>query len=325
MKKAFLLLLLAGAAGTLLSVAQNNPPYVIPMAADGTFVKDGSDYTDKVQMTATDDGYVVNNVTLNGGLLFLGADKSGVYSTLYGMPGWAVSPALISYPNPLLIIGSESGYIPVEDGEYNIHFFDRESTGQSYHLFSIVPSDNPTEVVYPPSVYLISGNSTIEVPGSDGDYWVYTSLPSQFKISYEPRDMATFEFGAASATGTALVAHTPVDIALGENTGTAFTYAATGGLKSGMNAIVKVNLVDNTLNIDERVPTGVDDIEADADQVILNGNTVTVSGTSTKTIYDITGKQVLNSREDVVSRTLPAGMYIVRTGDTVKKIIVGRY
>lgn len=47
MKKTISLLCMAAYACSLHAVG-TNPPYIIPLASDGTFHKDGNDYVDKV-------------------------------------------------------------------------------------------------------------------------------------------------------------------------------------------------------------------------------------------------------------------------------------
>ena len=236
MKKTISLLCMAAYAFSLHAVG-TNPPYIIPLAPDGTFHKDGNDYVDKVQMTAEAEWYELDNVDLtSGGFIILGMHASGTTGTLYTLTGWAVESALITWPNPLGIAATDADYIDVEPGVYDIRFHERDNTGSGYNMVSLLPSANPDAKVYPPSLYLVTDDTHyVELPGTaaPGEYSAEMTLPDKFVVAYEHHTgIAAFIFGpenASDATPTGLN-----DIETGRPDagvrvdGTTFTFTSSG-------------------------------------------------------------------------------------------------
>lgn len=301
-----------------------NPPYVIPLASDGTFHKDGNDYVDKIQMTADADWYELNNVNLeSGGFIILGMDAAGTTGTLYSLTGWAVEPALLTWPNPLGIVATDADYIDVAPGVYNICFHERSTTESGYNMVSVIPSDNPDEKVYPPLLYLVTDNTHyVELPRTaDGEYSAQVAMPERFVVAYEPRTgVSAFIFGPSDAGDATLADGTPVDIKYGANTDTYFTYAPKGA-DGGTTTAVTVNLIDGTLLVGTRIPTGVGEIESDNGDagVRVDGTTFTFTSDGENSIHDICGRRMF-ACHGAASVTLSPGVYIVTAGGRTTKM-----
>lgn len=324
MKKMISLLCMAAYACSLHAVG-TNPPYIIPLAPDGTFHKDGNDYVDKVQMTAEAEWYELDNVDLtSGGFIILGMHASGTTGTLYTLTGWAVEPALITWPNPLGIAATDADYINIESGVYNIRFYERATTGSGYNMVSLFPSDNPDAKVYPPSLYLVADNTHyVELPGNaaTGEYTAEVTLPDRFVVSYEPyTDIAAFIFGPENASDATLVSGTPVRLKYGANPTTPFTYAPKDGA-GGSAQTVTLNLVDGTLLVGELTPTALDDVETGRPDagVRVDGTTFTFTSSGENSIHDICGRRMF-ACHGAASVTLSPGVYIVTAGGRTTKM-----
>lgn len=324
MKKTISLLCMAAYACSLHAVG-TNPPYIIPLASDGTFHKDGNDYVDKVQMTAGAEWYELDNVDLtSGGFIILGMHESGTTGTLYSLTGWAVEPALITWPNPLGIAATDADYIEVEPGVYDIRFHERDKTGSGYNMVTLLPADNPDAMVYPPSLYLVADNTRyVELPGNaaTGEYTAEVTLPDRFVVAYEHyTGVAAFIFGPENASEATLAYGTPVHLKYGANTTTPFTYAPKDGDVES-DKPVTVNLAEGTLLVGELTPTGLNDVEAvcpDAG-VRVDGTTFTFTSNGENSIYDISGRRMF-ACHGAASVTLSPGVYIVTAGGRTTKM-----
>lgn len=324
MKKTISLLCMAAYACSLYAVG-TNPPYIIPLAPDGTFHKDGNDYVDKVQMTAEAEWYELDNVDLtSGGFIILGMHASGTTGTLYTLTGWAVEPALITWPNPLGIAATDADYIDVEPGVYDIRFHERDNTGSGYNMVSLLPSANPDAKVYPPSLYLVTDDTHyVELPGTaaPGEYSAEMTLPDKFVVAYEHHTgIAAFIFGPENASDATLVSGTPVRLKYGANPTTPFTYAPKDG-ESDAAKLITVNLVDETLLVGKQTPTGLNDIETGCPDagVRVDGTTFTFTSSGENSIHDICGRRMF-ACHGAASVTLSPGVYIVTAGGRTTKM-----
>ncbi|MBJ2182975.1 MAG: hypothetical protein JFR38_00485 [Muribaculaceae bacterium] len=306
MKKSLLIAAVAAFApvAMMAQAAELGKIYVVPVDAAGKLpaaVEGG--YEGMVEMTggSVAGGMSAKEVAINGaGFIFYAAGTSesgGAAATTYGLPIWAVRPAIIGMENPLNITG---GYAPVPVGVYDITFYQLPG----YNYFNVVRSDEPTVVDYPSQVYIVSQNgSQIAVPGADGVYSDDLVLPASFRVSYEPDyDLKAAIYGPAA--GTTLVNDEELPLALRENTGAVISYAADGGLKSGDKVTVTINILpgSESILVKKIKTTAISDIEADGDAPAV--------------YYDLGGR--------ALSGTPSApGVYIVRRGASVSKVAVG--
>ena len=83
-----------------------------------------------------------------------------------------------------------------------------------------------------------------------------------------------------------------------------------------------------TFETEEDIPsesfaTAISDVQADGDglKVFVTGRTINVFTAEVGAIYTVDGMRVA-SFEGTVHQTVLPGMYIVRVGDTVKKVLV---
>lgn len=324
MKKMIALFCAASVAAGAYAVG-TNPPYIIPLGSDGTFHRDGNDYTDKIQMTAATDWYELQSVNLeSGGFIVLGMDATATVGTLYSLTPWAVEPALLTWPNPVSIVATDADYIEVTPGVYDIWFHERSNTGSGYNMVSILPSANPDEKVYPPSLYLVTDDTHyVELPGTatPGEYSAEMALPDKFVVAYEHHTgIPAFIFGPENTSDAALTSGTPVHLKYGANTTTYFSYAPKAG-ESDATKLITVNLVDETLLIGKQTPTGLDDVEAGRYDVgvRVDGTTFTFTSNGENSIHDISGRRMF-ACHGAASVTLSPGVYIVTAGGRTSKV-----
>ncbi len=318
-----------------MNVNAANPPYVLTANSDGTFTMSGDDYLDKIPMTETGTGmYEAKDVDIEYGFVFLGesSSSSSVYS-LYSMPEWAVTPAIVSWYNPLSITMDSNGLIDGAPGKYDVVFLDRKQSGMGYHVFKLIPSENVGAVEYPKSMFLVSSQTAnVEVPGSAGVYESDVTLPSSFRVSYEPRyDMSMFIFGPASASANMLSNDVPLSLAYTENSTVNLGYSqdATSGnvLAPGMMCHVKIDITGTEPSIRVTIPgtSAISGIESDNDgvNVSVNGGVVNVSGAEgvRKGLYNVSGVPVYEGVADEFG-PYARGLYMLRVGDTVRKVMV---
>lgn len=312
-----------------------NPPYVLTANSDGTFTMSGDDYVDKIAMTEVSPGmYEVKDVDIEYGFAFLGesSSSSSVYS-LYSLPEWAVAPAIISWYNPLSISMGANSLIDVTPGKYDVVFLDRNQSGMGYHMFKLIPMDHVGAAEYPRSMFLVSNQTAnVEVPGNAGVYESDVTLPSSFRVSYEPRyDMAMFIFGPASASANLLSNNVPLSLAYTENSTVNLGYSqdATSGnvLAPGMMCHVKIDITGTEPSISVTIPgtSAISGIESDNGgvSVLVNGGVVSVSGAEgmRKGLYNVSGVPVYEGIADEFG-PYARGLYMLRVGDTVRKVMV---
>lgn len=326
MKKLLVLLYAVAVVANMYAVG-TNPPYIIPLDSDGTFHREGSDYTDKIQMTAATDCYELKSVDLtSGGFIILGMDAAATVGTLYSLTEWAVTPALLTWPNPLGIVATDADYIKVAPGVYDICFYERYMTESSYNMVSIRPSANPDEQVYPPSIFLVTDNTHyVELPGAatSGEYSAEMALPNKFVVAYEHRtNIPAFIFGPENTSDAALASGTPVPLKYGTNTTTFFSYTPKDGESDGTK-LITVNLVDGTLLVGKQTPTGLNDIEAGCPEagMRVDGTTFTFTSDGENTIHDICGRRMF-ACHGAASVTMSPGVYIVTAGGRTTKVHV---
>lgn len=313
-----------------------NAPYMVPANADGVILKSGDDYPDKIRMEGSDGIYTLENQELSSGIVFLGVSdvSTGNYSE-YSMPSWAVSPAVIGYSNPLIISAGKT--IPVSPGTYDVVFYDRNVSGNANHMFLLRPSDSTGERLYPPALFLVTGSSAVKVTQSAdtaGFYSVFTDMPAEMQISYEPRtSYDKFVYGPATAGGNLLRSGEALTLGYGVNTAVRLRpdAAATGKklLDAGQRVRVDIDLRDAgapTVTVANEETQAIGEIETDGQvEILVSGGRITVSGADDriKELYTPSGLCLYRGADgDLGCR--PSGLYIVRVGDTVAKIAVTR-
>lgn len=334
-RNVFVSAMMALAAVCVANADAANPPYVLTANSDGTFTMSGDDYVDKIPMTEVSPGmYEVKDVDIEYGFVFLGesSSSSSVYS-LYSLPEWAATPAMISWYNPLSITMGDNSLIDVTPGKYDVVFLDRDQSGMGYHLFKLISKDNVGAAEYPKSMYMVSSQtSSVEVPGNAGVYESDVTLPSSFRVSYEPRyDMSMFIFGPASASANLLSNDVPLSLAYTQNTTVNLGYNqdATSGsvLAPGMMCHVKIDITGTEPSIRVTIPgtSAISGIESDNDgvNVSVSEGVVSVAGAEgvRKGLYNVSGVQVYEGVADEFG-PYARGLYLLRVGDTVRKVMV---
>lgn len=308
MKKSLLLAAAAAVSAAFSTNAQSSElgtVYVVPVAADGTVTPQGTGgYRGQVSLGEIpgESGVTAQKVKIDGaGFIFVAISTDGSMSTFYGLPYWAVQPAIIGMDNPLSIAGGvKDSYAQVAPGTYDITFF--RSSG--YNRFSVVPSDNPDAVEYPSQVYILSSSSDyVALEGAGGVYSGTVSLPESFRISYERTyDQSEYIYGPAGAV-SAVENDAEIPLALGTNTDAVFTYSPDDVLKAGVKAEVKVSIVpgSESLLVKKHTATGIEDVAADAQPQ------------SVAQYYDISGRRYS-------SRPTASGLYVERRGTEARLV-----
>lgn len=285
--------------------------HIVPVDADGNanFDADANDYVDKIALTENADGsFGISGLTIEYGFYFLGhSDTDG---TLYSLPGWAVTPAIETEPNPLSITrSSQKNYIAAQ-GTYDITFIPSpEGQRPTMNTFTITPVEG--EAAYPPSVYLIKGTSATDrqtVAGSDGLYsTALTGATGSFKVAYEPSSSySAFIYGPADAGNVVLTEGVKVPLVRGANTSSTFSFTPEVATAT---PLLTISLVkgDEYILVGEQIITGIGDISsADAAPAPL---------------YNLSGVCVGDTSDESTSQ-LSAGLYIARTADGARKIVV---
>lgn len=302
MKKSLLLAAAAAVSAAFSANAQSSElgtVYVVPVAVDGTVTPQGTGgYYGQVSLGENPgaSGVTAKNVKIDGaGFIFAAISTDGSMSTFYGLPYWAVQPAIVGMDNPLSIAGAvKDAYAQVSPGTYDITFY--RSSG--YNRFTVVPSDNPDAVEYPAQVYILSSSSNyVALEGADGVYSGTVSLPESFRISYERTyDQSEYIYGPAGATA-AVANDVEIPLALAANTDAVFTYSPDDVLKAGTKAEVTVNIVpgSESLLVKKHTATGIEDVAADAQPEVA------------AQYYDLSGRRYS-------SRPTDAGLYVERRG-----------
>lgn len=80
------------------------------------------------------------------------------------------------------------------------------------------------------------------------------------------------------------------------------------------------NNADFTLTAGSNTPTGIEGVTADEISVTGGDGIITVTGASSAAVFDITGRLIESTSKNVID--LPAGLYIVRTGNVTTKVKV---
>lgn len=243
-------------AGSFVSHAQDNPPYVVLTDASGQL-----DVANRLQMTPVDNYYELKNVEIpNGALVFDGREAGSEVGTYYSLLSSA-APLVYGMPNPLVM--SQGTPIKVNPGTYDIEFYNREDAESGYRQFILTPTD-VAGPFYPSRLYLItSSKKIIEFEGTDGVYEMNGDIPDEpFKISYEPlTSEKAYVYGPVSAANTELQPgeETPIEWSKGVNALFSFDPAAR---ETGRYSL-EVSLVDNYVEVVDNTVTGIADITAD--------------------------------------------------------------
>ena len=278
--------------------------FIVPVDAEGSVMEDA-----KVEMTRTsDDTFQASGVSLDYGFYIRGYDPTSDLGNNYGMPSWAVSPAVIGWLNP--VNGTSPRYAAVpESGVYDISFYSREDTGYSVSMFELKYSSAPDEPTYPDAIYLVPGSGEkIRIEGSGGVYSATVTLPSSFKITYEPSySYGAFIFGPAeSESSVVLEPGEAVELKYATNTSATVSYDTSAPRDSENHVLISVDLSSPTytVTVTSGIETGVGEVSAAADN-------------TTEAVYDLYGRR-LGSAEN-----LNPGIYVVRTASgTNSKILV---
>lgn len=304
------------------AMSQNqNPPCIVLADADGTLPDTVVDLKNKIPMTTVGQStYEAKGVDIEHGFAFMGESSAGSETfSFYTMPEWAVTPALVSFSNPLCVSMKRDEVIDVAPGTYDVTFVGRDATGDGYHMFKLVPSENPQEVIYPASIFLVSGGSTwLVLDGSDGVYQGDIVVPSSFKVSYEPYyGAATFIYGPASST----VAQDNVALPLSYkvNTDATISYASGSGTR---HVSVDIRPGSESIRISTAGTSSVENVESGRGvSVYTDGGVVYVDGAEaeSKTLLNISGMPVYSGDADAIG-PFTSGMYILKVGDDVFKI-----
>lgn len=286
--------------------------FIVPVDADGNVAFDGSDFSEKIQMTANSDGsFSVSGCQISNGFYFLGQSDSA--GTLYAISSWAVNPPVEIGPNPLSITTSSAkNYIKVTSSDYDIMFTPRTVSGAGMNTFTITPSSEAAR--YPDTIYLTSGTTSdknIAVSGTDGVYtYTFDGNLSAFKISYEPSNTyATFIYGPVDASQVALHTGKKIAIERAANTGLSFSYtsdlsdASTDNPKTTLTVSLREG--DQYVMVGNGEVTSIDSVEVDSSDAPFE-------------IYTISGTKV----GALQLSQLSPGLYIVKQGSDVKKIII---
>lgn len=244
------------ASGTAYS--QSSSPYIVPVDADGNPLADKI-----VNMTQNGNFYEIDGVEIESGFLFAGIGQTE--GTYYSLTGWAVNPPVLGLLNPLTISSGDQ-YIKMPSGTYDLRFYARETVSSGYNHFTIVPSDNSEGPFYPQKLFLlVDGGTNIEVPGTDGVYTLTENIPESFKIAYEPRDDANYEYGSVSATDTDLQTGEPVAIGLSKNTDVRFTCQPQDLTADDYELTISLVKDDSFVRIGADETTDIDAVTADID------------------------------------------------------------
>ena len=265
--------------------------------------------------------YTAKNVNLNKYFAIYGFNHRTGTGTLYSVASWAQKPLITGIPNPLGI--TQKGVIEVIPGAYDILFVPRGDS--HYHLLTLNIAEDIPET-YPTSLYLLSDkNEIVEIPRNTTDYpdkVVYEkrmSLPSGFRISYEPRVSDAFVLGPISISESKLIGGIGVDIAHGVNTSQLFTYSPTAKtpyvvLNKGADAFVYVDMGKTPAQLIVYTPviSGVDALVSDD------------ASEHTFEIFNINGVHVGDCNGLSLPTGLASGVYIVRDisdGHCLKTVI----
>lgn len=283
--------------------------------------------TNLISMESFDGGYVASNVTItNGGFRFYAPDSQiGTEAEDWEMKWYVqaeagVTPPLEQYFNPLSELSDSTGnqYIALDNGTYDIYYFDQLTTKQHCHLYTYVTPADEDVKLYPPSLYLLSADgSYVELPEVEtGVYQAMITLPDPFfKISYQDTgyDVPAFQFGPTSPDVNYLYSGLIRDLTYGTNTYAAFGYLATVTnpdwmLKKGDRAFAKVVLAGDE-----------DHIQIIAEK--FTGLSTPDTSRTISTVYNLQGMQLPVSA--FIDKTVPAGVYIVGyTDGATDKVMV---
>lgn len=280
-------------------------------------------YADTLKMTPQGADFKAESVVVNHGFVFYARSETTQFETVYSMPAWAVTPAVISWQNPLSI--SSNGVIDIASGTYDISFISRDNSGVGYHTFKAVRSGSPDEAVYPPSVFIMDGGSEkIEIPGTGGVYEAEIAVPSSFIVTYEPYyRAAAFVFGPAEATENTLADDSRIKLSYMVNAGVNLRYAGTD--RSNSKVIVDLRAGSESISVGD--PTSAIDIDSVVAghkvEVMTDGGYICIDTTDSehKAVYSSTGLCVYSGTGNKVG-PYASGLYFVKVAGTVAKVMV---
>ena len=128
------------------AMSQNqNPPCIVLADTDGTLPDTVVDLKNKIPMTTVGQStYEAKGVDIEHGFAFMGESSAGSETfSFYTMPEWAVTPALVSFSNPLCVSMKRDEVIDVTPGTYDVTFVGRDATGDGYHNNTVVFPTQP--------------------------------------------------------------------------------------------------------------------------------------------------------------------------------------
>ena len=176
-------------------------------------------------------------------------------------------------------------------------------------MFELKYSSAPDDPTYLDAIDLVPGSGEkIRIEGSGGVYSATVTLPSSFKITYEPSySYGAFIFGPAeSESSVVLEPGEAVELKYATNTSATFSYDTSAPRDSENHVLISVELSSPTytVTVTSGIETGVGEVSAAADN-------------TTEAVYDLYGRR-LGSAEN-----LNPGIYVVRTASgTNSKILV---
>ena len=260
--------LFVGVVLLLSSVAANaqahGTMYVVP-------VENGAPNLDKKTATPAE-GMAIGSE----GFIFYaeGVNASGeTVGTYYSVSSRANKPAgeaaNFGFNNPLsLVADSQVGqkYINVGEGTYDIEF-GAEGTNR---YFSIIRTDDPNYRVYPPELYLMTGDDNsayITVPGTDGEYEMTLELPAGFRIAYQKMYNVAAYILAPSDGNYELTNKVETPLTEASETPDMFVYSsADNRLRSGSKALIHISLhpENEGVTVSRTGTTSIDDSVAES-------------------------------------------------------------
>lgn len=163
MKNTFVIItLLTAGMGITANASDAHKLYIIPANAEGKVEKEGAGYKGQIQMVQdpTDENrYTVSNVAVgNGSFAIYGINEDSGHATFYGSLSWAVTPLPVNYPSPLSIAPDGLTIKLPASGTYDFEFYDRDISGNPYHMLVPRPVNVEPDVKYPEKLYLVTSD-----------------------------------------------------------------------------------------------------------------------------------------------------------------------
>lgn len=270
MKNTFVIItLLIAGMGITANASDAHKLYIIPANAEGKVEKEGAGYKGQIQMVQdpTDENrYTVSNVAVgNGSFAIYGINEDNGSATFYGSLSWAVTPLPVNYPSPQLIAPDGQTIQLPASGTYDFEFYDRDISGNPYHMLVPRPVNVEPDVKYPEKLYLVtSDDKYVELDGNPltGIYQGNVNVPEDFRISYEPKfDIDAFIFGPTTAADK-VVWHDNEKINIAYTKGTDAVFESDSQERESGDSNVAVNLPEGYIRINGDAVLGLGDVQA---------------------------------------------------------------